>query len=61
MGKALHVIGIIFNLFSKYPNLPLPVNWRWEKFSIPYEGAKIIGPTLLGNYFLIAKGILEVP
>lgn len=58
LGMALHIRGIILNLFSKFPNLPFLVNWRWQKFCIPYEGAKIIGPTLLGNYFFIAKGTL---
>jgi hypothetical protein len=64
MGKAVHVRGVISNLFSNYPNLPLPVIWIWQDFCIPFDGAKlikIIGPNPLGNYFLITKGVLGFP
>ena len=56
---AIHIRGIIWNILPRFPNLPLPINWIREPFCILYEGAKIIGPTLLGHYFIIAKGVVE--
>lgn len=58
LGFALHIRGFVWNVFEKYPKLPFPTRWSYHKFCIPYEGTEIIGPTPLGNYFLIAKGTL---
>ena len=60
--KAIRVNSIWWNVLDKFPNLPLPMNLRFgQMFNIPCNGAKIkiIGPTLLGHYFIIAKGVLE--
>ncbi|KYK32862.1 MAG: hypothetical protein AYK22_01710 [Thermoplasmatales archaeon SG8-52-3] len=59
MGLALHVRGIISSLLPKYPNLPIPIIWIWQKFCIPYKDARLIGPNSFGNYLLIAMGNLE--
>ena len=57
--RAVRVNSIWWNVFEKLPNLPLIMNLRFgQEFNIPYEGAQIFGPTLLGHYFLVARGTL---
>ena len=57
--KAFRVNSIWWNVLDKLPNLPLPSNIRLgQEFNIPSEGAKIIGPTPIGHFFIVAKGVL---
>lgn len=57
--RALHVVSFWLNVLRNLPNLPLRMTLRLgQKFNIPYEGAEIIGPTKLGNYFIMAQGTL---
>ena len=57
--RALHVKSIWLGVLRNLPNLPLGMTLRLgQKFNIPYEGAKIVGPTKLGNYFIMAQGTL---
>ena len=57
--KAVRVNFLTWNVLERFPKLPFLMNIRFGKeFCIPYEGAKIIGPTLLGHYFIVARGTL---
>ena len=57
--KAVRVNFFVWNILERFPNLPLLANIRLGKpFCIPYEGANIMGPTLLGHYFIVARGNL---
>ena len=57
--RAVRVNFFTWNILKNLPKLPLLMNIRFgQQFNIPYEGAKIMGPTLLGHYFIIARGTL---
>jgi len=57
--KAVRVKMIGWNVFEVMPKLPIIMKVRFgEEFCIPYEGAKLIGPTHLGYTFIIARGSL---
>lgn len=57
--RSVHVKFIIWNIFEKFPRLPVSMKIRFgREFNIPYEGAKSIGPTILGRYFIVARGVL---
>jgi len=57
--KAFRVNWLTWNILERFPKLPLLMNLRFgQQFNIPYEGANITGPTLLGHYFIIARGTL---
>ena len=50
-----------WNIFERFPRLMLSMKVRYgQEFYIPYEGAKIIGPIILGHYFIIARGSLQL-
>ena len=57
---AIVVRSIWFDVFPEHPNLILPSVLRFgQMFNIPYEGAKIYGPTSRGNYFISAAGVIK--
>jgi len=57
--KAFRVNWLTWNILERFPKLPLLMNLRFgSEFIIPPEGANITGPTLLGHYFIIARGTL---
>ena len=58
-GKAVRVRFIAWNIFEKFPKLPIIMTIRFGgEFNIPYEGVKILGPGPLGRSFIIASGTL---
>ena len=57
--KAIRVRAFFQGVFPNFPTLTIRQTIRLgHEFAIPFEGAKISGPNLLGNYFLVATGIL---
>ena len=57
--KTIRVRIFIWNVFKNFPNVPIKMTLRFRRtLIIPYEGAKIYGPNLLGNYFLVAGGVI---
>ena len=57
--RAVHVRFLTWNVFERFPRLPIKMTLRFGKeFNIPLEGAEIFGPSLLGRYFIVARGVL---
>jgi len=59
--KAIIVRSIWFNVVPGHPNAIMPMTLRnGQIFNIPYDNATIIiHPTIMGNYFIMATGVLN--